>query len=79
MNSTAEVGAAVALILTGGAGLSSGGVQTALTPNTQLTIATLLILSAGLGRRYKAAGGQSHSTHRKFYWPLSIYVCRTVT
>lgn len=48
MKRTAEVGAAVALILASSAGFSSGGVLTALAPNTQLSVATLLIFSAGL-------------------------------
>lgn len=51
MESTAEVGAAVTLILTSGAGFSSACILTALTPNTQLSVTTLFIFSAGLRMR----------------------------
>lgn len=53
MKSTAEVGAAVTLVLTSGAGFSSGCILTALAPNTQPFVAALLIFSAGLRGRQK--------------------------
>lgn len=64
VKSTAEVGAAVTLILTSGAGFSSGCVLTALAPNTQLSVATFLIFSAGLRtRKEKAASAIRNVTH----------------
>lgn len=48
MKRTAEVGAAVALVLAGAAGLSFRCVWTALAPYTQLFTAALLVLSARL-------------------------------
>lgn len=80
MKSTAEVGAAVALVLTSGAGFSSGCILTTLAPNTQPFVAALLIFSAGLRGRQKKklqlpsfsfhlANGQCqllHCTYRKF-------------
>lgn len=48
MESTAEVWAAVSLVLTGAASLSFCCILTALTPYTQLFTTALLIRSAGL-------------------------------
>lgn len=53
MESTAEVGAAVSLVLTSAASLSFCCILTALAPNTQLLTAALLILSAGLNGEKK--------------------------
>lgn len=74
MKSTAEVGAAVTLILTSGAGFSSGCILTALAPNTQLSVATLFVFRAGLRMRSKAARGQ-WSLRTQEIMLVIVYIC----